>query len=132
MSVLATGWTTDADRWTLTTDPDPSGRRVGVDVTTAGGHRCWGTGCVLEPGPQTDLVQLATGSDDTGPSTLLVTARADVRAVVVRLSDGTREDLRLHALPDRSDVRVAVLVHPRRLDVHRIDLYDLTGTPLPE
>ena len=132
MDVLATGWTTDADHWTLTTESGPDGRHLGVEVTTADGHRPWGTGCVLGPGPQTELVQLSTGSDDTGPSTLVVHARADVRAVVVLLSDGTREDLRLHAVPDRTDVRVAVLVHPRRLDVHRIDLYDAAGVRFPD
>ena len=132
MDVLATGRTTDADHWTLTTDDGPLGRHVGVEVTRADGRRLCGTGCVLDPGPQTDLVELATGSDDAGPSTLVVPARADVRAVVVRLSDGTREDLRLHALPDRTDVRVAVLVHPRRLDVHRIDLYDAAGVRFPD
>jgi hypothetical protein len=132
VDLLATGRTTDADHWSLTTELHPPGRHVGVGVTTAGGHRCWGTGCVLEQHPQTDLVQLTTGSDDAGPSTLIVSARADVRAVVVRLSDGTREDLQLHALPDRSDVRVAVLVYPRRLDVHRIDLYDAAGVRFPD
>jgi hypothetical protein len=54
-----------------------------------------------------------------------------VRAAVVQLSDGTREDLRLHPLPGRDD-RVAVLVHHRRLDVHRMDLYDVRGMPFPD
>ena len=132
MDVLATGRTTEADHWSLVTEPHPPDRYVGVDVTTAAGHRCWGIGCVLEQRPQTDRVQLTTGSDDAGPSTLVVSARADVRAVVVHLSDGTREDLRLHALPDRTDVRIAVLVYPRRLDVHRIDLYDDAGVRFPD
>jgi hypothetical protein len=57
--------------------------------------------------------------------------RSDVRAAVARLSDGSREDLRLHPLPGRVD-RVAVLVHPRGLDVHRIDLYDSRGARFPD
>jgi hypothetical protein len=34
-------------------------------------------------------------------------------------------------LPGRDD-RVAILVHPRTLDVHRIDLYDARGAAVGE
>ena len=130
MTVLAGGRTAAGEHWSLVTEPDPAGDHVGVQVTSAEGHPFWGIGCVLERPPQTEPVNVTTGRDDAGPRTLILAVRADVRAVVVLLSDGTREDLRLHALPDRADVRVAALVYPTRLDVHRIDLYDAAGALL--
>jgi hypothetical protein len=132
VTVLAEGRTAAGEHWSLTSEPSPLGRHLGVEVTSADGHPYWGTGCILGGGPQQDPVHLTTGSDDDGPSTLTLAVRADVRAVVVLLSDGTREDLRLHPVPDRTDIRAAALVYPRRLDVHRIDLYDARGTRLPD
>ncbi|NDI47014.1 hypothetical protein [Goekera deserti] len=52
--------------------------------------------------------------------------------MVVLLSDGTREDLCLVADERLGDDRIATLVFPRRLDVHRIDLYDQAGDLLDE
>jgi hypothetical protein len=132
VTVLAQGRTAEGERWELVTEPHPPERYLGVNVTSADGHPFWGTGCMLDAGPQTYPLNLTTGSDDAGPCTLTLAVRADVRAVVVLLSDGTREDLVLHPLPDRTDIRVAALVHPRRLDVHRIDLYDAQGAVLPD
>jgi hypothetical protein len=132
VTVLAEGRTTAGEHWSLASEPSPMGRDLGVRVTSADGHPYWGTGCILGGSPQQEPVNLTTGSDDDGPSTLILAVRADVRAVVVLLSDGTREDLRLHAVPDRSDIRAAALVYPRQLDVHRIDLYDGRGVELPD
>ncbi|GAB3272402.1 hypothetical protein GCM10027586_21310 [Kineococcus gypseus] len=53
-----------------------------------------------------------------------------MRAVVVHLSDGTREDLRVVDDPRRAGVRWAVLAPPPHLDVHRTDVYDADGRAL--
>jgi hypothetical protein len=132
MTVLAEGRTAEGEHWTLTSEAAAGRATVGLHVTRADGHRFWGTGCGLRECPQSEPVHVTTGSDHEGPSTLLLQLRADVRAVVVTLSDGTREDLRVLAVPGRPDIRVAALAHPRRLDVHRIDLYDRSGTRLPD
>jgi hypothetical protein len=130
--VLAEGRTAEGEHWSLVTEHQRTGRFLGVDVSSAEGHPFWGTGCLLDRPPQRRPVDVTTGSDDAGPSTLTLAVRSDVRAVVVLLSDGTREDLRLHAVPGRPDIRAAALVHPKRLDVHRIDLYDAQGAVLPD
>ena len=138
MTVLAQGRTAEGEHWTLESEEHapghhpPPGRYLGVQVRSADGHSFWGTGCVLDGPPQADPINLTTGSDQVGPCTLTLAVRADVGAVVVLLSDGSREDLRLYPVPDRTDIRAAALVHPRRLDVHRIDLYDAQGTRLPD
>jgi hypothetical protein len=138
VTVLAQGRTAEGEYWTLETEEHapghrpPPGRYLGVQVTSADGSRFWGAGCVLDGPPQAGLLNLTSGSDEAGPCTLSLAVRADVRAVVVLLSDGTREDLQLYPVPGRTDIRAAALVHPRRLDVHRIDLYDAHGDRLPE
>lgn len=71
------------------------------------------------------------GAADTGPRIFLGRVTSDVRAVVVTLSDGTREDLVLHAIDDAPGLRVAVLVYPRGLDINRVDLVGHTGELLP-
>ena len=132
MTALTDGRTAEGEHWTLVAERESTGWYVGVEVVSADGHPFWATGCMLPGPPQREAVNLTTGSDDVGPSTLILALRADVRAAVVLLSDGTREDLGLHALPDRDDLRLAALVFPRRLDVHRIDLYDASGERLPD
>jgi hypothetical protein len=131
VTVLAAGRTVEGDRWELSVAPSPLGLTASVAVTSVAGHRYWGTGCGLTGPLATGPSVMTTGSDDSGPATLLLQVPADVRAVVVRLSDGTREDLVLHPLPGRPD-RLAVLVFPRHLDVHRIDRHDATGALLPD
>jgi hypothetical protein len=128
---LAAGRTAEGEHWRLVTEAQPLGRYLGVEVTSAEGKPFWGTGCLLPGGPPGGAADLTVGGDDEGPVTLVLHLRPDVRAAVVHLSDGTREDLRVHPLPGRAD-RAATLVHPRRLDVHRIDLYDADGGRFPD
>jgi hypothetical protein len=130
--VLAQGRTAGGEHWTLETEDYPHGHYLGVGVTSADGHPFWSTGCMLDGPPQTEPLNLTTGSDDDGPRTLTLAVRADVCAVVVLLSDGTREDLPMYPVPGRADIRAAALVHSRLLDVHRIDLYDGRGDLLPD
>ena len=131
MEVLASGRTAEGEHWQLITEAQSLGRYLGVDVTSPEGRQYWATGCMLDGGPPSAPSVLTVGGDDDGPVTVILHLRPDVRAVVVHLSDGTREDLRVHPLPGRPD-RAAALVHPRRLDVHRIDLYDAGGARFPD
>jgi hypothetical protein len=56
----------------------------------------------------------------------------DVAGVTVTLSDGRRDRLRLYSDPTYTDVQLAALVYPRDLDIHRIDILDASGKPLPD
>jgi hypothetical protein len=132
MSVVASGRTVDADSWQLRVSTDPETGRVVtiVDVQLADGTAVWGGGCggTVPPIRQVDTYW---GAAESGPRTFLARVTADVRAVVVTLSDGTREDLVLHRVPEHGALRVGVLVYPRVLDVHRVDVLDADGRPLP-
>jgi hypothetical protein len=131
VQVLAEGRTPGGEHWSLVTEAQSLGRYLGVEVTSPEGRNYWGTGCVVDGSPPRNPSVLTVGGDDEGPVTLVLRLRPDVRAVVVTLSDGTREDLRVVALPGRAD-RAAALVHPRALDVPRIDLYDAGGGRFPD
>lgn len=120
--MLAQGRTVDGERWALVRYTGPGDDIVVVEVCSWDGHPFWGTGCGLAEPPLPAPSVVTVGSDEAGPAVVLLQVRPDVRAAVLRLSDGTREDLVLHPLPGRAD-RIAVLVHPRHLDVHRIELY---------
>ncbi|MET0862861.1 MAG: hypothetical protein ABWZ98_00870 [Nakamurella sp.] len=128
---LATGFGTGGEHWVLTAQPDRGRLRVMAQVTESDGRR-WTSGSGGRPLPPGQ--RIATFVGRSGPSAHLVIVRVapDVRAVVATLSDGTREDLRLHGDPDRLGVRIAVLVYPAQLDLHRLVLLDQSGKELPD
>lgn len=132
MSTRAQGLSAQGDRWVLEVEGDAGELSTMLLVTTpedqqeGGGV---GGGPALHPGSR---INVYTGSTSVGPRRFLARVAADVRAVVVTLSDGTREDLVLHGDPELWGARVAVLVHPRRLDIHRVDLIGSDGSPLPD
>ena len=125
MSVVASGWTVEADSWQLRvwTCPETGDLFTMVDVQLADGTTVGGGGCGGTAPPAT-RVNTYLGAGETGPRTFIARVTADVRAVVLTLSDGTREDLVLHRLPEHDAVRVGVLVYPRGLDIHRVDVVD--------
>jgi hypothetical protein len=131
MSVIASGRTADADSWELrvSTDPVTGDLFTPVDVTAADGSKPWGGGCRGEV-PPAQRLNTYFGAADTAPRIFIARVTSDVRAVVVTMSDGTREDLVLHRVPVHHAIRVGVLVYPRDLDVHRVDLVDLNGDSL--
>ncbi len=101
-----------------------------VDIQLADGTNLWSGGCGGVVPPEKRL-STYFGASDTGPRTFLARVTSDVRAVVVVLSDRTREDLVLHTVHDASGLKVGVLVYPRELDIHRVDLVGDNGEPLP-
>jgi hypothetical protein len=131
MPQVATGVTQFGDSWQL--DAEAHAERVGltVTVTSPDGFRFGGgTGdAELRPG-QLISISISTGNAERGSRRWLAVVGADVRAVVVTLSDGSREDLILYATPLLRDCRMAVLIYDRRLDIHRVDLLDAEGTEL--
>jgi hypothetical protein len=130
MGVVGTGCSAEGDRWTLTVDDFDRSVLTMLHVQTVDGRRqAAGSGSLLEPGRR---FSTWTGLDDEGPHRILVFVSSDVRAVVATLSDGTREDLTLHAASKLGEVRVAALVYPRRLDLHRLVLLDRDGAELPD
>jgi hypothetical protein len=66
-------------------------------------------------------LETSTQHDDVGPNQIILGVAGDVAAVTVTLSDGRRDRLTLYSDPTYTDVRLAALVYPRDLDVHRID-----------
>lgn len=132
MTVIASGRSVEADSWQLSvhTDPETGVLSTMVNVQLADGSAVWGGGCGDWVPPDKRLNSYA-GASDTGPRTFLARVTPDVRAVVITLSDGTREDLVLHAVGDAAGLRAGVLVYPRALDIHRVDLIGTHGESLP-
>lgn len=131
MTVVASGRTVEADSWQLrvSTDPDTGELISVVDIQLADGSTVWGGGCRDAVPPSTRL-NTYFGAADTGPRIFIGRVTSEVRAVVVVLSDGTREDLVLHSLNDAPGLRIGVVVYPRRLDIHRVDVLGHAGEPL--
>jgi hypothetical protein len=132
MTVIASGLSVEADSWQLSvhTDPDTGDLFTMVNVQLADGSAIWGGGCG-DSVPTDKRINTYVGASDTGPRTFLARVTSDVRAVVITLSDGTREDLVLRAVSDAAGLRVGVLVYPRALDIHRVDLVGTNGESLP-
>lgn len=131
MTVVASGRTSEADSWRLTvsTDPESGDLTSVVEIQLADGSNIWGGGC-RDSVPPTKRLNTYFGAADTGPRTFIGRVTPDVRAVVVALSDGTREDLVLHSVEDVPGLRIGVLVYPRDLDIHRVGLIGQDGEPL--
>ena len=132
MSVIASGYSADGEIWHLDADVDRETGELatGVGIELADGSRPWGGGCVGPPVPQGRHISTYSGVADFGPRTFIARVTADVRALVVTLSDGTREDLQLHGDIRELGARIGVLVYARRLDIHRLDVVGSNGEPL--
>ena len=132
-TAILTGTSSDGARWTLYSQDTPPVPGVLLRVYTAAGVHCWSTGTTSTPPPHAQLIDGAafTGEQDE-PSTWLMKLHPDVRAVLVRFSDGTEQDLRVVDDPHHPGVRWAVLAHPLHLHVHRIQLRDAAGAALPD
>lgn len=130
MTVIGQGWTVEGDRWELDVGGDVDRLSTMLRVTTADGRPLWGVGSAGPARPPVVRLDVAIGGNDVGPSHFVARVGSEVRAVVVLLSDGSREDLTLHAVPAVPALRVAALAFPRHLDIHRVDLFDADGNRL--
>jgi hypothetical protein len=129
-TVLAVGFGSGGERWTLTAIAKGRRLQTMVEVIETDGRR-WAAGSggvALHEGRRVDSF-----AGRSGASSHLVILRLapEVRAVVATLSDGTREDLRLHGEVERLGVQLAVLVYPAPLDLHTLVLIGADGTELP-
>jgi hypothetical protein len=133
MSVIASGYSVDGDLWHLdmTFDRDTRELFTGVRIELPDGSRPWGGGCAGPPVPPGRHITTCSGVSDTGPRTFIARVTADVRALIITLSDGTREDVRLHGHITDFGARVGVLVYPRHLDIHRLDVIGANRDLLP-
>jgi len=133
MSVIASGYSTDGDVWHLdaAVNRDTGELFTGVAIELPDGSRPWGGGCGGPPVSPGRHITTSSGVSDFGPRTFIARVAADVRAVIVTLSDGTREDLQLHGDVRELGARIGVLVYPRHLDIHRVDLIGTNGEMLP-
>ena len=77
-------------------------------------------------------LETCTQHDDVGPNQIILGVAGDVARVIVTLSDGRRDRLMLYSDPTYRGVRLAALVYPRNLDMHRVDLLDASGGPLAD
>jgi hypothetical protein len=128
---LASGFGTGGEQWLLTAQPDRGRLRVMVQVTELDGRR-WTSGSGGRPLPPGQRIATFVGRSGASGHLVIVRVAPDVRAVVATLSDGSREDLRLHGDADRLGVRIAVLVYPAELDLHRLVMLDQAGQELPD
>jgi hypothetical protein len=133
MPVIASGYSIDGDAWSLDAriDRDTGELFTSVLIECADGSRPWSGGCGGAPVPTARHINTYIGGADFGPKTFIARVTAEVRALTVTLSDGTREDLQLHGDIQELGARVAVLVFPRHLDIHRLDVIGADGQTLP-
>jgi hypothetical protein len=132
VTVLASGTAADGTTWELDVSGNARDLSTMVSQRRPDGRTPWGIGCAgpaVEPGRR---VKVCVGVADDALRTFIARVTPDVRAVVVTLSEGTREDLLLHGDPVRLGARVAVLVYSPDLDVHRVDLFGHENEVLPE
>jgi hypothetical protein len=129
--VIGSGTSLEGDRWVLATDGDDGDPITFLEVETPNGHHSKGgyQGPPLSPG-----MRLAsyTRHDDVGPDQIILRVAGDVAGVTVTLSDERLDRLMLYSDPTHTGVGLAALVYPRDLDIHRIDLLDASGEPLPD
>jgi hypothetical protein len=131
MTVIGSGTSLEGDRWVLVTDGDDGDLAMMLEVETPNGHHSKGG---YQGHPLIRGMRLATYTrhDDVGPDQIILRVAGDVEGVTVTLSDGRRDRLTLYSDPTHPGVGLAALVYPRNLDVHRIDLSDASGEPLPD
>jgi hypothetical protein len=131
MTVIGSGTSLEGDRWVLGRDVHDGFSYTYLEVETPNGHHSKGGygSPPLSPGMR---LGTCTQHDDVGPDQIILGVADDVSGVVVTLSDGRRERLMLYSDPTHPGVSLAALVYPRNLDIHRIDLLDASGEPLPD
>jgi hypothetical protein len=131
VTVIGSGTSLEGDRWVLGTDGDDSDPVTFLEVQTPSGHHSKGGYGSRSLAPGWRLATY-TRHDDVGPDQIILRVAGDVAGVTVTLSDGRRERLTLYSHPTHPGVGIAALVYPRNLDIHRIDLLDASGEPLPD
>jgi hypothetical protein len=131
MTVIGSGTSLEGDRWVLGRDVYDGFSYTYLEVETPDGHHSKGGygSPPLEPGMRLGTY---TWHDDVGPDQIILRVADDVSGVAVALSDGRRERLTLYSDPTHTGVGLAALIYPRDLDIHRIDLLDAAGEPLPD
>ena len=131
VDVVLRGTGPEGERWTLSSEDTPLGPGVSLEVRCRQGHRRFGSAEFSTPLPPGKV--LAGDLSDGGPGepcTLVLKLSADVHAVLVHLSDGTRQDPVVADDPRQPRLRWSVLLYPRHLDVRRIDVHDARGAAL--
>lgn len=118
--------------WQLKVDGDPTDLVTIAQVTDLNGHRYGGGAGGPACYPDRRL-NAAVGHDpDASTSYWIGRVSEEVAAVVVSMSDGTREDLTLYGDQRQYGARIAILVYPRSLDIHCVDLLDDRGEAVPD
>ena len=115
----------------LVTDVDDNDPITWLEVETPTGHRSKG-GYGSPPLPPGWRLASYTRHDDVGPDQIILRVAGDVARATVTLSNGRDERLTLFPHPTHPGGMLAALVYPRNLDIHRIDLVDASGEPLPD
>jgi hypothetical protein len=132
MSVIASGYSADGAIWHLdaAVNRQTGELTTGVLVELPDGSRPWGGGCGGPPVGPGRPITTYSGAADVGPRTFIARVTDEVRAVIITMSDGTREDIKLHGDISEFGAHIGVLVYPRHLDIHRVDLIGTNGEEL--
>jgi hypothetical protein len=128
---LATGFGLGGESWVLAATPGHGRLRAMVEVMEPTGRR-WIAGSggpALPPGHRYAIFR---GRSGESAHLVIVRVADDVRAVVASLTDGSREDLRLHGDASVLGARLAVLVYPAALDLRRLTVLGPDGGELRE
>jgi len=131
VTVIGSGTSLEGDRWVLGRDGHGGDSYTYLEVETPNGHHSKGGFGSLPLAPGWRL-ETCTQHDDVGPNQIILGVAGDVARVIVTLSDGRRDRLMLYSDPTYRGVRLAALVYPRNLDMHRVDLLDASGGPLAD
>ncbi len=129
--VLASGFGSGGERWTLVATPGPGRLRAMVEVVEPTDRR-WVAGSAGPALPSGQRCATFVGRSGEGAHLVIVRVADDVRAVVATMTDGSREDLRLHGDAGVLGARLAVLVYPAGLDLQRLAVLGADGEELPE
>ena len=131
MTVIGSGTSLEGDRWVLGRDGHGGDSSTYLEVETPNGHHSKG-GYGSPPLPLGWRLATYTQGDDVAPNQIILSVAGDVAGVTITLSDGRRDRLTLYSDPTHTGVGLAALVYPRDVDIHRIDLLDASGEPLPD
>jgi len=131
VTVIGSGTSLEGDRWVLEATGDDGDPVTTLGVETPNGDHSKG-GYGSPPLPPGWRLATYTQGDDVGPNQIILSVAGDVAGVTVTLSDGRCDRLTLYSDPTHPGVGLVALVYPRNLDIHRIDLLDASGEPLPD
>jgi hypothetical protein len=116
--------------WARRDEPHPGDLFSMIRVTDGGGrimHARGLSGPALYPG---HVLNVTTSGSDEGPRSLLARVHPTVRRLAVRAQDGTTRNVPLYDCSDIPEVRFAVALLPRELELESVAGFGAKGAEL--